>query len=245
VWSGKETNFDRLPAAGDLDLDPAASYVHFTSNETIQGVQFQAEPDVGDVPLVCDASSDFLSRPLPIDRYGLIYACAQKNAGPAGVTVVIIRDDLLERSADTLASMLNYRIHAENGSLFNTPPCFGIYIVGLVARWLADEMGGLEKTAQFNEQKAALLYDVVDASDGFYRGHAQADCRSRMNVTFKLPNEDLDKAFVTEAQEQRLHSLKGHRSVGGIRASIYNAMPRAGVEALRDFMVDFQKKNSG
>ena len=245
VWNGKETNFDRLPAAGDLDFDPDAAYVHFTSNETIQGVQFQSEPDVGKVPLVCDASSDFLSRPLPIEKYGLIYACAQKNAGPAGVTVVIMREDLLSRSADTLPSMLNYRIHAENGSLFNTPPCFAIYVVGLVVRWLADEMGGLDKVAKFNEQKAAMLYDVIDASNGFYSGHAQRDCRSKMNVNFRLPSEELDKTFIAEAQEQRLHSLKGHRSVGGMRASIYNAMPAAGVEALRDFMVDFQKKNAG
>ena len=244
VWNGKATNYDRLPAADQLDLDPGAAYVHFTSNETIQGVEFTTEPEVGDVPLVCDASSDFLSRPLQIERYGLLYACAQKNAGPAGVTVVIIRDDLLARSADTLPSMLNYRIHAENGSLYNTPPSFGVYIVGLVARWLADEIGGLEKMAQRNEQKAVMLYDEIDRSDGFYRGHARPDCRSRMNVTFRLPSDELEETFITEAQERQLYSLKGHRSVGGIRASIYNAMPVAGVETLHDFMVDFREENS-
>ena len=242
AWDGKPTEFQRVPTNAELDLDQDASYVHFTSNETIQGVQFSAEPEVGSVPLICDASSDFLSRPLPLDRYGLIYACAQKNAGPAGVTIVIIREDLLERSDPALHGMLSYRNHAEQQSLYNTPCTFGIYIVNLVAKWLLDEFGSLEKMAHHNQKKAALLYEVIDASDGFYRGHADPSCRSLMNVTFRLPNDELEQKFLANAAEQRLRSLKGHRSVGGIRASIYNAMPMAGVESLRDFMIEFRQR---
>ena len=236
AWSGKETNFDRLPTADQLKLTPQAAYVHYTSNETIQGVQFRSEPDTGDVPLVCDASSDFLSRPIPIERYGLIYACAQKNAGPAGVTIVIVRKDLLDRSGDQLPGYLNYRVHAENDSLYNTPPTFAVYMVGLVAKWLQDEIGGLKEMCQLNQQKAKQLYDAIDGSGGFYTGHAQRECRSLMNVTFRLPNDELQSAFLAQAAQQGLGTLKGHRSVGGIRASIYNAMPVAGVEKLRDFM---------
>lgn len=243
VWDGKATNYDRLPAPSEMTFEPNAAYVYFTSNETIQGVQFAKEPDVGDVPLVCDASSDFLHRPLDISRYGLIYACAQKNAGPAGVTVVILREDLLERSTDSLPGYMNYREHAENDSLWNTPPTFGVYIVGLVARWLLDEIGGLDKMHQRNRSKAQMLYDVIDASGGFYAGHAQPKDRSLMNVTFRLPNEELTQQFIAEAEQQHLSSLKGHRSVGGIRASIYNAMPVEGVEALRDFMQAFCTKH--
>lgn len=245
VWDGKETNYDRLPAADSLDLDPGAAYVYITSNETIQGVQFPTEPDTGGVPLVCDASSDFLHRPVDINRYGILFACAQKNAGPAGVTVVIIRDDLLERSQDSLPGYLNYRIHADNDSLWNTPPAFGVYMVGLVARWLQDEIGGLEKMYERNRDKARLLYEVIDESDGFYRGHARPECRSVMNVTFRLPTEELEKKFLAEAEANGLCTLKGHRSVGGMRASIYNAMPVEGVQALRDFMRDFRAKNAG
>jgi len=241
AWDGKQSGYDRLPEDAALEVNPDAAYVHFTSNETIQGVQFAREPNVGDVPLVCDASSDFLSRPLPIERYGLLYACAQKNAGPAGVTIVVIREDLLERSADSLPGMLNYRNHAEAGSLYNTPPTFAIYIVNLVAKWLLEEIGGLEEMAGRNRRKAELLYEVIDASDGFYRGHSQPESRSRMNVTFRLADEDAEKAFLGQAAERDLCSLKGHRSVGGIRASIYNAMPQAGVEALCEFMREFEK----
>jgi phosphoserine aminotransferase len=243
AWDGKEGNYNRLPKTDELQLSDDAAYVHYTSNETIQGVQFQDEPQVGDAPLVCDASSDFLCRPLPIDRYGLIYACAQKNAGPAGVTVVIVHEDLLERSSDDLPGMLNYRNYAENNSLFNTPPTFGIYVVGLVAKWLQEEMGGLEKMVELNRKKAKLLYDVIDASEGFYKGHAQPSDRSLMNVTFRMADEATDKAFLEAAKQRKLTQLKGHRSVGGVRASIYNAMPLAGVEALRDFMVEFREKN--
>jgi phosphoserine aminotransferase len=245
VWDGKATNYDRLPASEDLQLDPNAAYMHITSNETIQGVQFASEPATGGAPLVCDASSDFLSRPLPVDRYGLIYACAQKNAGPAGVTVVIVREDLLERSQDDLPGYLNYRIQAENNSLYNTPCTFGIYMVGLVAKWLRDEIGGLEKMQQINTAKAAMLYDVLDGSSEFYRGHAQTDCRSAMNVTFRLPSEALEQDFLDEAAKHGLVALKGHRSVGGIRASIYNAMPEEGVVTLRDFMLQYRDRHAG
>ena len=241
AWDGTERDFRRVPADVELALDPAAAYVHFTSNETIHGVQFRAEPQVGDLPLVCDASSDFLSRPIPVGRYGLIYACAQKNAGAAGLTMVIVRDDLLEQSAADLHSMLDYRRFAEQRSLLNTPPVFAIYVLMLITRWLEGEMEGLAALAERNERKAATLYDVLDASEGFYVGHAEPGSRSRMNVTFRLPNDELGVSFLDQARELGLHQLKGHRSVGGVRASIYNAMPIPGVEALRDFMVEFRQ----
>ena len=240
AWDGKATNYDRLPSVGELKIRAEAAYAYFCSNETIQGVQFAAEPDVGDVPLVCDASSDFLHRPLPINKYGLIYACAQKNAGPAGVTVVVIRDDLLQRSQDSLPGYLNYSNHVKEDSLYNTPPTFAIYLMKLVLEWLRDEIGGLAKMHELNRQKARLLYEVIDQSGGFYRGHAQKDCRSLMNVTFRLPSEALEKQFVKQGEDRDLDGLKGHRSVGGIRASIYNAMPLEGVEALAGFMREFK-----
>ena len=216
------------------------AYVHVTSNETIQGVQWKHDPDVGDAPLVCDCSSDFLSRPIDVAKHGLIYACAQKNAGIAGVTAVIIRKDLLERSRDDLPTMLDYRTHVKNGSRPNTPPVFAVYILGLVCRWIRDSVGGLESMARHNRAKAKLIYDVLDTSGGFYTGHAKPDCRSEMNVTFRLPDEATEKEFVKGATARGLVDLKGHRSVGGIRASIYNAMPVEGVEALRDYMLEFQ-----
>lgn len=242
AFNGSDTGYDRLPTDTDLELNTDAAYVHVTSNETIQGVQFATEPNVGGVPLVCDASSDFLHRPLQIDRYGLLYACAQKNAGPAGVTIVVIRKNLLDRSRDDLPSYLNYRLQAEAGSLMNTAPTFSIYIVRLVTEWLLGEIGGLEKMRQINRAKARMLYEVIDASADFYQGHAQLKDRSVMNVAFRLPSEELTQAFLDQAGEQNLTSLAGHRSVGGIRASIYNAMPVAGVETLRDFMVDFRDR---
>lgn len=244
AWDGKETNYDRVPSPDQLKLSPNADYVHFTSNETIQGVQFPEEPDTGDVPLVCDASSDLLHRPTDITRYGLIYAGAQKNAGPAGITIVIIRDDLLERSQDSLPGYLDYRSHAKGDSMWNTPPAFGIYMVGLVARWLQEDIGGLDRMYERNREKAQMLYDVIDESNGFYRGHAQPECRSLMNVAFRLPTEEMEKKFLAEAETNGLTTLKGHRSVGGIRASIYNAMPVEGVQALRDFMRDFLAQNA-
>jgi phosphoserine aminotransferase len=244
IWDGKPHNYDRLPSTGELKINPQAAYVHITSNETIEGVQFLDDLSTADAPLVCDASSDFLCRPLPIDRYGLIYACAQKNAGPAGVTVVIVREDLLERSRDDLPGYLNYKYHVEEDSLYNTPPTFAVYLVNLVCEWLLHEVGGLEKMLVLNRQKAKLLYDVLDNCGGFYRGHAQPASRSLMNVTFRLPNEATEKKFLTGAEERGLTNLKGHRTVGGIRASIYNAMPLEGVEALRDYMLEFKEANS-
>jgi phosphoserine aminotransferase len=243
LWDGRDTNYDRLPKLDALPYGESA-YVHLTSNETIQGVQFSGDPPSGDSVFVSDMSSDFLHRPVDVSRYGLIYACAQKNAGPAGVTIVIVREDLLQRSADSLPGYMNYRAHDEANSLYNTPPTFGIYIVGLVARWLQEDVGGLVNMYQRNRDKAQLLYDVIDDTPDFYQGHAQAGDRSLMNVTFRLPSDELTEGFVREAAARQLDSLKGHRSVGGIRASIYNAMPREGVEALRDFMVDFRNRRA-
>lgn len=233
--------FTRVPSGDEMSLSPHAAYVHITSNETIEGVQWKREPSVGDVPLVVDASSDILSREIDINKYRFIYAGAQKNMGPSGVTLVILRDDLLQRVPENLPTMLDYGIHVQNKSLYNTPNTWGIYIMGLVCKWLQDQ-GGLAGMERQNEEKAHLLYDAIDATD-FYRGHADVDCRSTMNVTFRLPAEELDKKFVAEATAQGLDGLKGHRSVGGIRASIYNAFPRAGVEALVSFMKDFERRN--
>ena len=244
AWDGADSKYTFTPADGDLKLDPRAAFVHYTCNETIEGVQFPTEPQVGQVPLMCDASSDFLHRPLPIDRYGMIYACAQKNLGPAGVSIVVVRKDLLERSSDQLGSYLNFKLHADEGSLMNTAPTFAIYVVRLVTDWLLSEFGTLEKMHEVNRSKAKLLYEAIDSSNGFYEGHARRDCRSLMNVSFRLPSEEMTNAFLKQSEAADLTALAGHRSVGGIRASIYNAMPVAGVEALRDFMVDFRDKHA-
>lgn len=243
AWDGKATNFNRVPKQSELNLDPKAVYVHLCANETIQGVQFPDIPNVGDVPLVCDASSEILSRPMDIKKYGIIFACAQKNAGPAGVTVVIIRDDLVARSPANLPSLVNYKIMAEGKSMLNTPPTFAIYMVNLVTKWLINEIGGLDKMAALNERKAKLLYDVIDRSGSFYQCHAEPGSRSVMNVPFRLANTALDEPFVKQAAERGLVELKGHRSVGGCRASIYNAMPIEGVQLLADFMQEFCDKN--
>ncbi len=241
AFDGKAGNFNRTPKPGELKLDPNAAYAYFTSNETIQGVQFPAEPQVG-VPLVCDASSDFLSRPIAIDKYSLIFACAQKNAGPAGVTIVIIRDDLLAKAPKDLPSMLNYPVLVESNSLLNTPPTFAIYMVKLGTDWLLREIGGLGKMLEINRRKSGMLYEVIDRSGGFYLPHAETASRSIMNVPFKLADTSREEAFLKGAAACGLVELKGHRSVGGFRASIYNAMPEAGVEALRDYMLEFMKK---
>ena len=233
--------FTRVPGPEELNLNPKAAYVHFTTNETIEGVEWKREPEVGNVPLVADASSDILSHAIPLEKYALIYAGAQKNMGPSGVTLVIIRDDLLKLIPDGLHTMLDYRTHVANKSLYNTPNTWGIYIISLVCKWLKDK-GGLAAMEHENEEKAKLLYDAIDKSN-FYRGHADADCRSIMNVTFRLPSEELEKKFAAEATAQGMDGLKGHRSVGGIRASIYNAFPREGVEVLVSFMKDFESKN--
>jgi len=239
--STQDGGFKNIPPQDQLKLDPHAAYVHITTNETIEGVEWHAEPELGEVPLVADASSDILSHPIPLEKYALIYAGAQKNMGPSGVTLVIIRDDLLARIPDGLHTMLDYRTHVENKSLYNTPNTWGIYILNLVCQWLK-EKGGLDGMHRENEAKAKMIYDAIDATD-FYRGHADPEARSMMNVTFRLPSEDLEKQFVKEATAAGLDGLKGHRSVGGIRASIYNAFPREGVEALVAFMKEFEKKN--
>jgi len=244
AWDGKVNNYDRLPRKSELRLDPKAAYVYFASNETIQGVQFQTEPEVDNMPLVCDASSDFLSRPVDVRKYGIYYACAQKNAGPAGLTLIVIRKDLLKRSRDSLPGYLNYQIHAEAQSLWNTAPTFAIYVFMLVTKWMLTDIGGVDRMQAINRGKAKLLYDLIDDSNGFYNGHARPECRSMMNVSFRLPSDELTSKFVKAAGERGMTDLKGHRSVGGIRASIYNAMPIAGVEKLRDFMVEFKDENA-
>jgi len=241
--TSEATKFDRIPAAGELQLDSAAAYLHYTSNNTIYGTEWKGEPaPPAGVPLVCDASSDILSRPIDVARHGLIYGGAQKNLGPAGVTIVVVRRDLLARVPANLPAMLDYRLLAENKSLYNTPPTFAIYVVGLVLKWLRAS-GGLPEAARRNEEKAGLLYRAIDESGGFYRGHAQPESRSLMNVTFRLPSEDLAKAFVKQATAAGLDGLKGHRSVGGLRASLYNALPREAVEALVAFMAEFRRKS--
>jgi phosphoserine aminotransferase len=232
--------FSRVPASGEMKLSAGAAYVHFTSNETIQGVQWKAEPEVGGAPLVCDTSSDMFSRPIDVSKYALVYAGAQKNLGPAGVTIVIVRDDMLKRSPDNLATMLSYGTHATEKSLYNTPPAFAVYVVGLVMKWIRAN-GGLSAMAAMNDRKSAKLYAEIDRT-GFYRGHARSDCRSTMNVTFRLPSEDLEKEFVKQATAAGMDGLKGHRSVGGIRASIYNAFPEAGIDALVSFMREFEAR---
>jgi phosphoserine aminotransferase len=237
----KAEQFTRIPRAEEIVRTPGAAYVHMTSNNTIYGTEWKDLPDVGDTPLVSDTSSDMFSRPIDVAKHGLIYAGAQKNMGPAGVTVVIIREDLLARSSASLPVMLSYAVHAENGSMYNTPPVFAIYMVGLVTRWLVSQ-GGLDAIATLNERKAGQLYAEIDRT-GFYRGTAQKESRSLMNVTFRLPSEDLEKQFVKEAEKAGLDGLKGHRSVGGIRASIYNAFPEAGIDALTDFMKEFERRN--
>jgi phosphoserine aminotransferase len=237
----KAEQFSRIPRAEEIVLTPGAAYAHMTSNNTIYGTQWKELPDVGGMPLVSDTSSDMFSRPIDVSRHALIYSGAQKNLGPAGVTLVIIREDLLARSAASLPAMLSYAVHAENRSLYNTPPVFAIYLVGLVVKWIQGQ-GGLSEVAKVNERKAARLYGEIDRT-GFYRGTAQKESRSLMNVTFRLPSEELEKQFVKEADEAGFDGLKGHRSVGGIRASIYNAFPEEGIDALTDFMREFEGRN--
>ena len=239
--STEADNFKRVPKQHELTLDPNAAYVHYTTNNTIFGTQFHYRPDSGSAPLIADASSDIFSEPIEVGQFALIYAGAQKNLAPAGLTLVIIRDDMLQRTPSSIPTMLQYPIHAENKSLYNTPPVFAIYVMRLVLRWLLKQ-GGLAAVAKVNQRKAEKIYASIDRTD-FYTGHAAADSRSNMNITFRLPNEDLEKRFAKEATAAGLDGLKGHRSVGGIRASIYNAFPEAGVDALVQFMRDFEAKN--
>ena len=236
----KPDNYSRIPSQSELKLTSGAAYVHMTSNNTIEGTQWKALPDVGNAPLVNDSSSDIFSRPVDVAKHGLIYAGAQKNLGPSGVTVVIIREDLLARSQDSLHTMLNYRVQSENDSLYNTPNTFGIYLLGLTMKWLKS-LGGLAGIAKINERKAGKLYAEIDRS-GFYKGTARKEDRSLMNVTFRLGSEELEKMFVKETTAAGLDGLKGHRAVGGMRASLYNAFPEDGVDALVEFMRDFERK---
>jgi len=240
VCSGEESHFTAIPA--DRNYSERPVYVHFTSNNTIFGTQFRTEPEVPDGAfLVCDASSDIFSRPIDVSKYGIIYAGAQKNLGPAGVTLVIIRKDLMERASDQLPTMLQYRTHAEKKSMFNTPPTFGIYVMGLVMKWLKAE-GGLSAMQERNERKAGKLYSWLNDS-GLFRPTAAPDSRSMMNVTFVTGNPELDAQFVSAAAEAGFDALKGHRSVGGMRASLYNAFPPEGVDALVEFLRDFERKH--
>ena len=240
----KGENYSRVPDQSELQLTPGAAYVHMTSNNTIEGTQFKTLPDVGAAPLVSDTSSDMFSCPIDIGKHALLYSGAQKNMGPAGVVVVIIREYLLQRSIEkkaTLPTMLNYAVHAENSSLYNTPPAFSVYALGLVMKWLLRE-GGLPAIGVANERKASKLYTEIDRT-GFYRGTAHKGSRSLMNVTFRLATEDLEKRFIKESTSAGLDGLKGHRAVGGMRASIYNAFPEDGVDALVAFMRDFEAKH--
>ncbi len=239
--SSEAQNFMSVPMQADLQLDPGAAYVHYTPNETIGGVEFPYVPETGDVPLVADMSSTILSRPIDVSRYGMIYAGAQKNIGPAGLTVVIVRDDLVGHALPQTPAGLDWKLAADNGSMYNTPPTYAWYLAGLVFQWLK-KLGGLEAMAEINQRKAGRLYAAIDGSD-LYMNPVDMQCRSWMNVPFVLANSDLDATFLAEAKTASLETLKGHRSVGGMRASIYNAMPEAGVTALIEFMADFEKRH--
>lgn len=241
VFTSENEEFRTIPSQDELNFDGSARYVHYTSNETIDGVEFKYDLEGGGVPVICDASSNILSKPIDIEKYSLIYAGAQKNIGPSGVTLVIIRDDLIERCPQDLPGLLNYRDIAKNESMLNTPNTWGIYMVSLVCAWLR-EQGGLAAMKERNERKAAILYNAIDSSDGYFAGTAERSARSLMNVTFRLPSEELEQQFYNEATAAFLDGLKGHRSVGGIRASIYNAFPEEGVERLVEFMKDFAER---
>ena len=244
IASSEEGNFSYIPKPDTYrdKVSTGAAYLHFTSNNTIKGTQFAGFPEAGDVPLVCDMSSDIMCRPFDASPFGLIYAGAQKNIGPAGTALVVIREDMLERVPENIPTMLRYTTFAGKNSMFNTPACFVIYTIDLVLKWLEETVGGLEAMERLNREKAGRLYDFLDASD-FYRGTAETESRSLMNVTFRLPDEALEQRFVAEALAEGLGGLKGHRSVGGCRASIYNATPRGAIEDLVSFMEVFEGKN--
>ncbi len=241
AWTGKLEGFKTVPKREELGINEFVRYAHITPNETIQGVEFHHELDCR-APLIADMSSNILSRPMDLTQYSMIYAGAQKNMGPAGVTLVLIKKDLLKRTGDSLPPMFDYRVHAKNGSLYNTPPTFAIYVCGKVFQWLKG-IGGLPEMERRNRRKAGRLYKVIDESNGFYKGHADRLSRSLMNVTFTLPSEELTKTFLAEAKAHGLMELKGHRSLGGCRASIYNAVPESSVEVLAAFMVSFASRN--
>ena len=239
AYSGKESNYNDIPQPGELNLTPGAAYLHYTSNETIQGVEFKSDMDFPGT-VICDMSSNILSREIDVTKYDMIYAGAQKNMGPAGATLVIISDEFLAKAPEKTHPMLDYRLHASNDSMYNTPPCWGIYMCGLTYSWLLRN-GGVPAMNVRNKDKAAVIYKAIDESGGFYKGHSCPQCRSLMNVTFTLPDEDLTKEFIKVAEQNKLDGLKGHRSVGGVRASIYNAFPKEGCEVLADVMRDFAK----
>ena len=244
LWSGASTGFRQLPADNELDFSADAAYLHYVSNETVEGLQFHRVLGRDDVPRVCDMSSDFLSQPCAADRYSLIYAHAQKNIGPAGVTVVVVRDELLKDAPSDLPGFLDYRSQIQAHSIYNTPPVFAIYVVLLITRWLLNDIGGLAKMAAINRQKAGLMYDLLDRSNGFYRGRAAVEDRSMMNITFNLADAELEKRFLAEAETAGFSGLAGHRSTGGIRASIYNGLTIAAVEKLAGFMEDFLRRQT-
>ncbi len=243
LWSGEASGFKRLPSDAELSFSPEATYLHYVSNETVEGLQFHRLLGRDDVPRVCDMSSDFLSRPCEAERYSLIYAHAQKNIGPAGVTIVILRDELLGDAPDDLPGFLDYRSHVKAHSNFNTPPVFAIYVVLLLSRWLLEEIGGLANMERINRDKAQLLYRLLDKGDGMYLGRAEPGDRSFMNLSFNLPSRELEQRFLAEAQARGFSGLAGHRAIGGIRASLYNAVTLAAVEQLAAFMEDFQHRH--
>ncbi|MBS4179546.1 3-phosphoserine/phosphohydroxythreonine transaminase [Lederbergia citrea] len=242
VASTKESNYHIIPRMDELQYYERDAYLHLTSNNTIYGTQWKDFPDTGDVPLIADMSSDIMSKPIDVSKFAMIYAGAQKNLGPSGVTVVIIRKDILEKANPNIPTMLKYSTHAKSNSLYHTPPTFGIYMLGEVLSWI-EESGGLEAIAKQNEEKAKLIYDAIDNSNGFYLGHADIESRSLMNITFRLADEELEKKFLMEAKSAGFVGLNGHRSVGGCRASTYNAVPLEACKALSEFMKQFQKKN--
>lgn len=241
VYTSEATGFRNVPQSDELEFSADADYVHYCSNETIDGVEFKYDLDAKGIPVVCDASSNILSKPIDIEKYAIIYAGAQKNIGPSGVTLVIIRDDMLARVPENQHSMLDYRAIAANDSMLNTPNTWGIYLISLVCEWL-ERRGGVAGIARLNEEKAKILYAAIDSSDGFYVGHAERAARSLMNVTFRLPSEELEAKFGVEATAAGFNGIKGHRSVGGIRASIYNAFPKVGVERFVEFMNRFRER---
>ncbi len=240
AWSGKSSHYSRLPTPADLELDKDAPYFHYVSNETVEGLQFKEIMGLDCVPRICDMSSDFLSKPIAADRFSLIYAHAQKNLGPAGVTIVVIKDDMLKQIKPGLPPFLDYRTHINAHSNFNTPPVFAIYVVNLITQWLMHEVGGLQSMNEINEEKAKCLYDQIDYSDNFYQSSVSAEDRSCMNVAFRLPTQALEQAFLTQAESLGFSGLGGHRSVGGVRASLYNGVTLNAVRELTEFMSDFR-----
>ncbi|MBB3108360.1 phosphoserine aminotransferase [Paenibacillus phyllosphaerae] len=240
--SSEAFKFNRIPDLSTIEIPDQAAYLHVTSNETIEGTQFKSFPVTGDVPLIGDMSSDILSRPVDVSQFGMIYAGAQKNLGPSGVTIVIVREDLVQESPKTIPTMLRYDTHVKNNSLYNTPPSFSVYLVNLMLKWVQGK-GGVAAIEQYNRDKTQLIYQTIDQSGGFYKGFAETADRSTMNITFRIHTEELEKQFVKESEQQGFVGLKGHRSVGGLRASTYNAVPLESCKALADFMADFQRRN--